>query len=88
MDVIQVDGNIKVVAELPGIDKKDINLNLSGNTLTINVDAEEQKYYKELDLPAEVEPKTVKSTYRNGVLEVILPKVKDKKPKGEQIKVE
>jgi len=51
------------------------------------VDTPQRKYYKELELPAEVDPKTAKSIYRNGVLEVTLAKIKEK-PKGEPIKVE
>jgi len=88
IDIISDNGNIKVVAELPGVSKPDIKLHATANTLTVSVDTPERKYYKDLDLPAEVDPKSAKSTYKNGVLEVTLAKVAKKKPKGEPIKVE
>ena len=87
VDVIEEDKAIKVVAELPGVEKEDINLNCTERTLTISVDTERRKYYKELDLPAEVDPKSAKAKYKNGVLEVTLNKKKPK-PSGEQISIE
>lgn len=87
VDVFSDNGNIKVIAELPGVEKEDIKLYATSNTLTISVDTPQRKYYKELELPAEVDPKSAKSTYKNGVLEVTLSKVKEK-GKGEPIKVE
>ena len=87
VDIMSDNGNIKVIAELPGVEKEDIKLHATSKTLTISVDTPQRKYYKELELPAEVDPKTAKSIYRNGVLEVTLAKIKEK-PKGEPIKVE
>jgi len=59
------------------------------NTLTISVDTPERKYHKEVQIPASINPKAAKSTYKNGVLEVTVPKIKDKKkPKGEPMKIE
>jgi HSP20 family protein len=89
IDVISTDDKIQVVAELPGVEKKDIELHGTEKTLTISVDTPQRKYYKEVDLPAIVDPKTAKSVYKNGVLEVTLTKTKEeKKPKGEPIKIE
>jgi len=88
VDVIESDGEIKVVAELPGVEKKDIKLHGTETTLTISVDTPQRKYYKEVELPVKVDPKKAKSSYRNGVLEVSLPKKEEEKPKGEPIKIE
>jgi len=89
VDVISTDSEVKVVAEVPGVDKNAIKLYTTEKTLTISVDTPERKYYKEVDLPASVNPKTAKSMYKNGVLEVTLTKAKEeKKPKGEPIKIE
>jgi len=87
VDVFSENDTIKVVAELPGVEKEDIKLNATPNTLTISVDTPQRKYYKEIELPAEVETKTAKAVYRNGVLEVTLKKV-SKKPKGEPIRID
>ncbi len=89
VDVISTDSEIKVVAEVPGVDKKDIKVYASEKALTIQVDTPERKYYKEVDLPTGVNPKSAKSMYKNGVLEVTLTKAKEeKKPKGEPIEIE
>jgi len=49
-------------------------------------DTAERKYYREVKLPAKVDPKKAKTTYKNGVLEVTLPK--KGKNRGEPIKIE
>lgn len=65
---------IVVLAELPGVDKKDIKLNVSENALEIRVDTSERRYYKYLDLPKPVDKEKVSTSYKNGVLEVRLKK--------------
>ncbi len=87
VDMIVEDEQIKVVAEVPGVRKEDINLTVRDSRLIIKVDTETRKYYKELDLPEEVEPEKAKATYNNGVLEVVLPK-KGGGPPPRTIKVE
>ena len=89
VDVMSTNNEVKVVAEVPGIDKKDIKVYAAEKTLTISVDTAQRKYYKEVELPAAVDPKTAKSVYKNGVLEVTVTKAKEeKKPKGEIVKIE
>ncbi len=88
VDIIETNGEVRVVVELPGVDKKNIKLEGTENELTIAVDDPERKYYKEVDLPARVEVKEARTSYKNGVLEVILPKKKEeRKPKGEPIDI-
>jgi len=74
VDVMESEGEMKVIAELPGVEKRDIKLHGTETTLTISVDTPNRKYCKEVELPVEVTPKKMKSSYRNGVLEVTLPK--------------
>jgi len=89
VDVISTDGEVKVIAELPGVEKEDIKLHGTENTLTLSVDTPQRKYFKDVELPAKVKIKEAKTTYKNGVLEVTLPKIVEKeKPKGEPLKIE
>src|SRR3990172_10601424 len=89
VDVVDTDNEIRVVVELPGVEKSDIKLHGTEDSLEISVDTPQSKYYKEVTLPSKVRVKEAKSSYKNGVLEVILPKVKaPKKPKGEQIDIQ
>ncbi|HLE74785.1 MAG TPA: archaeal heat shock protein Hsp20 [Candidatus Bathyarchaeia archaeon] len=88
VDVVDANGEIRVVVELPGVEKSDIKLHGTEDSLEISVDTPQYKYYKEVKLPAKVKIREAKSSYKNGVLEVILPKAEaPKKPKGEQIDI-
>jgi len=87
VDAIVNNDNVKVVAELPGVEKPDITVECDGRTLTLKVDTEKRRYYKRLDLPAEVDPDTSKANYKNGVLELVLTR-KTKGPKPKQIQID
>jgi HSP20 family protein len=87
VDVINTNGIVNVVAELPGVEKKDIKLSVLNNILTISVDTTNKKFYKKVKLPVEIEPKGAKTSYKNGVLEVTLT-AKKRKSKGALIRIE
>ena len=74
LDVLEEEDEVLVVAELPGVTKQDINVHASGNKITISVDKPRKRYHRELHLPAEVDSKTIKTSYKNGVLGVRLKK--------------
>jgi HSP20 family protein len=89
VDVIETDGEVHIVAELPGVEKNDIKLHGTEDTLVISVETPQHRYYKEVKFPAKVRVKEAKTQYKNGVLEVTLPKTREeRKPKGEPINVE
>ena len=68
------------------MEKTDIKLHGTEESLTISVDTPQYKYYKDVELPAKVRVKEARSTYKNGVLEVVVPKAETEgKPKGEPI---
>jgi len=88
VDISSTDKEVKVVVEMPGIKKENIKINAYENALEITSTAPERKYHKVIELPTEADIETVKSTYNNGILEVIFNKKKQTKPKGKEIKVE
>ncbi|MCS6769461.1 MAG: Hsp20/alpha crystallin family protein [Candidatus Caldarchaeum sp.] len=88
VDIIEDEKTVRVVAEIPGVRKDDIDLSLEERKLTIKVDTPERKYYKEVNLPTEVESSGAKAEYNNGVLSVALLKKQASKTRGEKIKVE
>lgn len=88
VDIVTGDRMVQVIAEVPGVEKQDINLNTTENSLTISVDTEDRKYYKEVLLPEKVDPESTKATYKNGVLEVSMKKMEKKKPTSKKIRIE
>jgi HSP20 family protein len=89
LDIIETNGEIHIVVELPGVEKNDIKVHGTEEALTISVDNQQRKYYKDIALPAKVKVKEAKTEYKNGVLEITLPKTKEeKKTKGEPINIE
>ena len=88
VDIVDTDKEVHVVVELPGVEKTDIKLHGTDDSITISVDTPQYKYYKDVELPAKVKVQDAKSTYKNGVLEVVLPKVEpNNKSKGQPIDI-
>src|SRR3989337_237417 len=88
VDIVETNAAVRVVVEMPGVEKTDIKLHGTEDSLTISVDTEPSKYYKEVALPTKVKVRDARSTYKNGVLEVVIPKeAPPEKPEGEQIDV-
>jgi len=79
---------LKVVAEMPGVQKEDIELQATENSLTIRAKNNDRNYETSVPLNNEVDPSTAKASYRNGVLEVVLKLKEPLKPKGTNITVE
>jgi HSP20 family protein len=91
-DVRETDKEVIVTVDLPGVDKKDINIEVQGDVLEISaekkVEAEEERkgyikreraysrFYKSVRLPTEVDETKAEATLNNGVLEIRLPKIK------------
>jgi HSP20 family protein len=76
-----------VTVEMPGIDKDDIELNVSDSKLIITTPNVERRYKADIDLKEIVDPKSAKASYRNGILSVTL-RVKGKSNKGIRVSVE
>jgi len=73
IDMVNSGKEVRVIAEMPGVRKEDINVTVNEKSMTISVDREDRGFYKELDLPGIVNPKGARSTYNNGILEVTIP---------------
>ena len=90
VDMIEKDDMLELAADLPGVDEKNIEVKLSGDTLTIKGEREEHKEEKKKDyyiserqfgafersfrLPDNVETDKIKAQFKNGVLTIALPK--------------
>lgn len=94
-DLEETEKEVIVKFEVPGIDKKDIQLNVTPNKIEVKAEKkqegkierkgfykEERSYrgfYRTISLPSEVIPEKAKAKYKDGVLEVVIPKTQNQK---------
>lgn len=70
IDLFDEKEDIRIYAEMPGINEEDIKVELRGDILDISAHTGDRAYHKEVLLPAKVEHQTLTSNYKNGILEV------------------
>jgi len=103
IDVSETDSELKIDADLPGVDEKDVDVAISDNVLTIKgekkAEKEEKKkdfhlversygsFSRSLTLPFAVDPGNAKPTFKNGVLSISLPKPPEIKAKAKKIAI-
>ncbi len=101
VDMFETDDKVVIKAELPGLEKKDISLDLQNGVLTLKGErkseneVKEENYYRRemsygkfvrsFSLPVDVDADKIKAEFKNGLLTVEVPKPEGHKPK--QIKV-
>jgi HSP20 family protein len=87
VEVNEEPDQIILIAEMPGVNKEDIQLNATNRSITISTEkiVSGRSYFKEIDLPAAINQDYAKARYTNGILEVRLKKIKEK---GKSIDVE
>jgi len=102
VDMYETKDDLFVTLELPGVREKDVHVSITGDMLTVKgerrfeSDVKDEGYYRlervygkferSMPLPIPVQADKVKATYRDGVLEIRLPKVEEVKPK--EIKID
>lgn len=102
-DVHETDEHYVVELDVPGIDKKDVKVKFEDNTLTVSGERKmEQKsdeknshryeraygsFSRTIHLPKNVNTQKINASYKNGVLEITLPKADEVKPKEIEINV-
>ena len=78
---------LKLVAEMPGIEKSDIKVNVEENTVSITAEHDKRKYKATVPLKNKVDENSAKAQYSNGILELSF-KLAEQKPKGKLVAVE
>ena len=90
IDVAETDDAIEVSAELPGLERGDVDITLDDNVLTIRAEKIQETedrdrnyrvtecaygvFYRTIDLPPGVDPSSIEATMSNGVLKIRIPK--------------
>lgn len=104
-DLRETDKELIASIEIPGVDKKDIQLQITENNLEVKVEKKQEMkvekkgylkaersykgFYRSMSLPSRVIPQQAKASYKDGVLEVVMPKAEKKKlEKAKKIEVQ
>ncbi|RLE66608.1 MAG: Hsp20/alpha crystallin family protein [Thermoprotei archaeon] len=88
-DVIEEKDVIKVIMDIPGVEKDKINVEMTEDTIEVSASNGDRKYHKTIQLKKKIKPETAKAKYKNGVLTITVEKAeKDKETKGFSIRVE
>jgi HSP20 family protein len=74
-DIFDEKGKIVVIAELPGVSENEIKIEITGDILNLNASNKDRKYAKEILLPAKVKVESIKTIYKNGILEITIEKL-------------
>src|SRR5918911_2489531 len=88
VDMITSDKEVKVVVELPGVNKENIKVNSYDNSVEISANTSDRKYHRIVDLPPEADTQVAKCNYKNGILEIVFNRKQESKPKGKEISIE
>jgi HSP20 family protein len=102
LDVAEKDNSFEIRMDIPGVDSKDLDVEVHGNTVTISGSRKQEKeekgktfhrierssgsFSRTVTLPCGVSEKEVAAEYTNGVLSVVLPKSEEARPKKVSIK--
>ena len=104
IDVVDEKNEVVVKAEVPGLSKDDITVELTESSLIIRGEKKREKevkeenyyrsereygsVYRSIELPVPVKPQDVKATFKDGVLEIRMPKTEVAKPKSVKVRVQ
>ncbi len=103
IDLEETDDAFVISAELPGMDKKEINISFDNSQLTISGEKKSEKemneekfhriertygkFQRSFELPGYVERDKIEAEYNNGILTVTVPKAEEAKPKQIEVKI-
>ena len=79
---------VRLIAEMPGVEKKDVKIVVDGKIVNIDAEHGDKKYHVKVPIEQKVDENSVKASYKNGILEIIFKQLAEEKPKGKTVEVE
>ncbi len=102
IEVKETDDRYVIRMDIPGVEKENVKIEISDNTLIVSGERKEEKeekeanyyrreiaygsFYRAIQLPSDINPEEIKARYENGVLTITVPK--SEKAKKREIKIE
>lgn len=104
VDIEETEADYRLKAELPGLKKEDVKISVEDNVLTLSGERKEEKseknrkvhrlersygsFVRSFSLPSSIAADKVTAAYKDGVLEIVVPKKEEAKPRQVDIKIE
>lgn len=79
IDILEENDEIIVVTEFAGFQRENLTIHVKNQRLTLSAENADRKYHKSLNLPRRVIPETIRTEFKNGVLEIRLKKGAEEK---------
>jgi HSP20 family protein len=79
---------VKLVAEMPGVEKSDVKIVVQDKTVDISAEHDKKKYHTKVPIQHKIDENSAKASYKNGILELVFKLVEEEKPKGKTVEVE
>ena len=86
--VDEKDKLVKLVAEMPGVEKSDVKIVVQDKIVDISAEKGEKKYHAKVPIKYKVDDSSAKASYKNGILELVFKLIEEEKPKGKTVEVE
>jgi HSP20 family protein len=79
---------VKLVAEMPGVDKSDLKVVVQDKSVNLSAEHGEKKYQVNVPIQYKVDENSAKASYKNGILELVFKLTEDEKPESTTVEVE
>ena len=78
---------VKLIAEMPGVEKTDVQIVVENKVVSISAEHDKKKYHAKVPLKNKVDENSAKASYKNGILQLVF-KLVEEKPQGKKVEVE
>ena len=78
---------VKLIAEMPGVEKTDVQIVVENKVVSISAECDQKKYHVKVPLKNKVDENSAKASYKNGILQLVF-KLVEEKPQGKKVEVE
>ncbi len=85
---VEKDNTLTIIAEMPGVSNQDIKVKVSQDYVSIHAEKGEKKYHTDIPIDVELDDKSAKATYSNGILELKIKLKTPLKSKETEVQVE